>query len=107
MAVLCKDMHRWGGPNPAFKSQLCRPPNDTSSQNLSWPTCKMHLGICSDSIMISNTNKIMEAEQLPSLVEKPVINETETERQCPLNQSEGQARDEGWGWLAGALRCEW
>ena len=50
----------------------------------------------------------MEAEQLPSLVEKPVIiNETETERECPLNQSEGQARDEGWGWLAGALRCEW
>ena len=29
----------------------------------------------------------MEAEQLPSLVEKPVIiNETETERECPLNQ---------------------
>ena len=80
MAVLCKDVHRWGGPYPAFKPELCRPPTDTSSQNLSWPTYKTHLGICSDSIMISNANKLMEAEQLPSLVEKPVIiNETETE----------------------------
>lgn len=37
--------------------------------------------------MISNANKIMEAEQLPSLVEKLVIinNQTETERDCLLN----------------------
>lgn len=36
--------------------------------------------------MISNANKIMEAEQLPSLVEKLVIiNETETEKECLLN----------------------